>query len=235
MKKLLFITVFSIILWSCGGGGGGENPPAPTPTNHAPTTPTLTYPTNNLLCINNQLDFKFSSTDSDGDAITYQIQIATDNTFTTVVQTQTASTTSKVITLDKGIAYYWRVKATDSKGAASSYSSVFNFYTEGNGVTNHIPFAPELISPALNAVVQTSTATLEWNGSDADTSDSLTYDVYFGTVNPLTENEKVSTDQTQSTFETPTLSATTNYYWKVVVKDNQGGQTIGQIWNFKTD
>ena len=231
MKKLLYITLFSFILWSCGGGGG--TPPAPTPTNHAPTTPTLTYPTNNLLCINNQLDFQFSATDSDGDAITYQIQIATDNTFTTVVQTQTASTTSKVITLDKGIAYYWRVKATDSKGASSSYSSVFNFYTEGNGVTNHIPFAPELVSPDLNAVVQTSTATLEWKGSDADTSDSLTYDVYLDTANPPTTI--VSTDQIQSTFETPTLSATTNYYWKVVVKDNQGGQTIGQIWNFKTD
>jgi hypothetical protein len=232
MKKLLYITVLTTVLWSCGGGGG-VNPPPPTPTNHAPTTPTLTYPTNNLLCINNQLDFQYSSTDSDGDAITYQIQIATDNTFTTNLQTQTATTTSTTITLDKGVAYYWRVKATDSKSASSSYSSVYNFYTEGNGITNHLPFAPELVAPALNGLVQTATATLEWNGSDADTSDNLTYDVYFDTVNPPTT--VVSTDQTSSTFTTATLSATTNYYWKIVVKDNQGGQTIGQIWNFKTD
>ena len=232
MKQFLYTAVIALTLWSCGGGGGGSNP-TPTPTNSAPTTPTLTYPTNNLLCINNQLDFQYASTDPDGDTITYQIQIATDNTFATIVQTQTTTATSKTITLDKGIAYYWRVKATDSKSASSSYSNVFNFYTEGEGITNHLPFAPELVSPALNAAVTTSTADLQWNGSDTDTSDTLTYDVYFDTVNPPTT--KVSPDQTTNSYTTTTLSATTTYYWKIVVKDNQGGQTIGQIWNFKTD
>jgi hypothetical protein len=234
MKKFLYTAVIAATLWSCGGGGG-DNPPTPTPTNNAPATPTLTYPTNNLLCINNQLDFQYSSTDPDGDAITYQIQIATDNIFTSTsnVQDQTVATTSKTFTLDKGIAYYWRVKAIDSNGAESSYSSVFNFYTEGDGITNYIPFVPELVSPALNAVVTTSTATLDWNGSDADTSDNLTYDVYFDTANPPTTI--VSPNQTTSSYTTAALSATTNYYWKIVVKDNHGGQSIGQIWNFTTD
>jgi hypothetical protein len=234
MKKFLYTAVITATLWSCGGGGGGDTPPTPTPVNHEPTTPTLVYPTNNLLCIDNQLNFQWNaSTDSDGDAITYQIQIATDNSFTQIAQTQTTTATSKTITLEKGIAYYWRVKATDSKNASSSYSSIFNFYTEGNGVTNHAPFAPELVSPVLNAVVTTPTATLQWNGSDADTSDTLTYDVYFDTVNPPTT--VISADQSGDLFTTPTLSPTTDYYWKIVVKDNHGGQTIGQIWNFKTD
>lgn len=234
MKKFIYTVVIAATLWSCGGGGGSN--PTPTPTNSAPTTPTLTNPTNNLLCIDNQLNFQWNaSTDSDGDAITYQIQIATDNTFATIVQTQTTTATSKTITLDKGIAYYWRVKATDSKNASSSYSGIFNFYTEGNGVTNHVPFAPELISPALNSVVlgAPTTTNLQWNGSDADTSDTLTYDVYFDTVNPPIT--MISADQSESTFPTPTLNPITDYYWKIVVKDNHGGQTIGQIWNFKTD
>jgi hypothetical protein len=84
MKKFLYTTLIAATLWSCGGGGGGT--PTPTPTNNAPATPTLTYPTNNLLCINNQLDFQYSSTDPDGDAITYLIEIATDNTFANIVQ-----------------------------------------------------------------------------------------------------------------------------------------------------
>jgi len=234
MRKLLYITVLTTVLWSCGGGGGDNPPPPPPTTNNAPTTPTLVYPTNNLLCINNQLDFQWNaSTDSDGDAITYQIQIATDIDFTQIVQTQTVSVTDKTITLDKGIAYYWRVKATDSKSLSSSYSSVFNFYTEGNGISNYLPFAPELVSPILNSLVTTSTATLQWNGSDADTTDSLTYDVYFDTVNPPIA--VISADQTGTSLVTSTLNTTTDYYWKIVVKDNQGGQTIGQIWNFKTD
>jgi len=32
-----------------------------------------------------------------------------------------------------------------------------------------------------------------------------------------------------------TASSSTKYYWKVTVKDNKGGQTIGQVWSFTTD
>ncbi|WP_298285458.1 hypothetical protein [uncultured Lutibacter sp.] len=31
------------------------------------------------------------------------------------------------------------------------------------------------------------------------------------------------------------VNASTNYYWYVVVKDGKGGETKGQVWNFKTD
>lgn len=44
----------------------------------------------------------------------------------------------------------------------------------------------------------------------------------------------ISSNQTATSFDV-SLSATTDYYWKIVVKDNQGGATTGQIWNFKTD
>lgn len=238
MKRLIYIlALISFGLSSCGGGGGGDDPaPTPTPTpatNIAPSIPTLVYPTNNLLCIDNQLNFQWNAaTDPENDAITYQIQVATDNTFTQIKDTQAVSATSRTISLEKGIAYYWRVKATDSKSASSSYSTVFNFYTEGDGQTNHLPFSPELVSPTLNEVVKTTTATLQWNGSDTDTTDNLTYDVYFDTINPPTT--VVSSNQTTASFDV-NLSATTDYYWKIVVKDGKGGEAIGQIWNFKTD
>ena len=70
--------------------------------------------------------------------------------------------------------------------------------------------------PALNSQTAT-TVTLQWTASDADTSDILTYDVYFGTENQ------------------PTIVTSATYYWKIVVKDNKGGQTIGQVWIFTTD
>lgn len=38
-----------------------------------------------------------------------------------------------------------------------------------------------------------------------------------------------------STFNVTSLLPSKNYYWKVVVKDNKGGETIGQIWEFKTN
>lgn len=234
MKKLLYIITISTVLWSCGGSGGGDTPPPPPPVNNAPAVPTLVYPTNNLLCIDNVLDFDWNaSTDPDGDSVTYQVQIATDSGFSQLVHSVTESSTLRTLSLEKGIAYYWRVRATDSKGLSSSYSSTNQFYTEGEGISNHLPFSPIVVSPELNSVVSTSTATLQWTADDVDTSDILTFDVYLGTDESNLPIE--SSDQTATNFETATLTASTTYYWKVVVKDGQGGQTVGQIWNFTTD
>lgn len=232
MKKFINISILSLLLVSCGGGGE-DNPPTPVVENKNPTTPTLVAPTNNKLCIDNAVSFQWNtSTDPDGDTVTYQIQVAKDNQFTQIIQTLTGSATNQAISLEKGVAYYWRVKALDSKNASSSYSSVFNFYTEGTGVSNHVPFSPEIVLPVLNSVVQSSATTLSWNASDVDTSDVLTYDVYFGTVNPPVD--KIGNNQTTKTMNVNLVSSK-NYYWKVVVKDDKGGETIGQIWNFKTD
>ncbi len=233
MRNLLYIAILSISLWSCGGGGGDT--PTPTPVNTAPTVPTLSAPTNNSLCIDNVVNFQWNaSTDAEGGVITYEIQVAKDNLFTQITHTQTSTTNSKSISLEKGIAYSWRVKATDNKSAASNYSATFNLYTEGVGITNHLPFSPVLVSPVLNEVVHGApkTLALTWSASDVDTSDALTYDVYFGTANPPTA--KVSASQTAKTYSVA-LVASTTYHWKVVVKDGKGGQTVGQIWSFTTD
>jgi len=231
MRNLLYITLISVSLWSCGGGG--DTPTPPPVVNTAPTVPILASPTNISLCIDNVVNFTWNaSTDAEGGVITYEIQVAKNTSFSPVSHTQTSTTTSKSITLEKGIAYYWRVKATDSKNASGNYSSTFSLYTEGLGITNHLPFSPVLVSPALNSVQATATVNLQWTASDVDTSDTLTYDVYFGTVNPPTAI--VSANQSASSLSR-TVTASTKYYWKVTVKDNKGGQTIGQVWSFTTD
>ena len=235
MKKILYIIALSVLVISCGGGGGDDPAPNPTPTtvNKAPSAPTQWEPTNNLLCIDNNVTFQWTtSTDPDGDSISYEIQIATDNQFTQNVQNRTSASTSTSVGLDKGVAFYWRVRAKDSKGATSSYSSTFSFYTEGDGVSNHLPFSPTVVKPDINSLVQETSTTLEWTASDVDTNDTLTFDVYFGTVNPPTT--KVTENQSETTFN-QSLDSSKNYYWKVVVKDDKGGTTIGQIWSFKTD
>ena len=228
MKNILKLIIPSLVIISCGGGDSGDSTP-----NAAPTVPSLVSPTNQSLCISNALTFTWNkSTDSQSDAITYQIQIATDNQFTQTVNTSNTSNTSFTITLDKGKAYYWRVKATDSKNASSEFSSVNSLYTEATATSNHLPFMPQLVKPSLEASVAT-TVDLEWSASDVDTSDVLTYDVYWGTsASSLTSSK---TNLTTKTAQLTGLQSGTTYYWKVIVKDNKGGETIGQIWNFKTN
>lgn len=235
MKKYIYIAIVTIILWSCGGGGDDPKPtPTPTPVeNKAPTIPSQVYPTNNLLCIDNAINFQWNAaTDPDGDAISYILEVATNNQFSPVVHSLTLTTTSKDLSLEKGIGYYWRVKAKDSKNLSGNYSAIYSFYTEGDPKTNHLPFSPELIQPDLNSVVQTATAKLKWSANDVDGSDTLTFDVFLGTENPPAT--KISENKSTNSLEVDVASAT-NYYWKVVVKDGKGGEAIGQVWNFKTD
>jgi len=232
MKKLSYLLIIAMTMASCGGGGGDDPPTPPPPVNKAPSVPTQSAPTNNLLCIDNAVQFQWNaSTDPDGDGITYQLQIATNNQFTENLQTTSVSATSTTVSLAKGVAYYWRVRATDVKNASSAYSSTFSFYTEGDGISNHLPFIPVLVKPDMDKVLSDASTTLEWSASDVD-NDPLTFDVYFGTNNPPTT--KMGDNQSASQL-TVNLSATTDYYWKVVAKDDKGGQTIGQVWRFKTD
>ena len=233
MKNSIYLSIIFLVFAACGSGGG-DDPVTPPAVNTAPTVPVLTLPADNKLCLDNNVSFQWNaSTDEQKDAIVYQIQIAKDNAFSQIVSTlDNSSLSTSALALEKNTAYYWRVKATDAKGLSSAYSSTFKFYTAGTAVVNHLPFSPELIAPVLNGNIGTSSANLSWNAFDVDTSDILTYDVYFGTANPPTA--KVGDNITSKAFEVA-LQPTTQYYWRVVVKDNKGGESVGQVWKFKTN
>jgi hypothetical protein len=228
MKKFLYLSIASAFLISCGN----EDAPAEA-TNVAPTVPTLVAPVNNKLCTNNAVSFQWNAaTDSNNDLVVYQIQVAKDKDFAHIVMTAASTAIYQNFTLEKATAYYWRVKSTDNKDLSSTYSTVFSFYTSGDGVVNYLPFSPDLVAPELNSVLSTKTATLKWTATDVDTKDKLVYDVYFGTANPPTE--KVGVNQDASILDVNVV-ASKEYFWKVVVKDDKGGETIGQTWRFRTN
>ena len=229
MKRILYFLILDILISSCGGSKGDD---PPLPENKAPSTPILAAPANNLLCITNELDFQWDEAiDPEGDDVSYEIEVAKDRLFSEITHSLNTSSTSQMITLEKGSAYYWRVRAVDSKSAESDYSSIFQLYTEGDGIINHLPFSPALVAPVSNATVQNATTTLEWTASDVD-NDPLNFDIYFGTENPPINLE--SENQSGNSLNV-NLNARTDYYWRVVVKDDKNGKTIGQVWTFKTD
>ena len=175
MRKNIYSAFVCFLLLSCSGSDDSSSSPA---KNTAPTVPTLATPTNSKLCIDNTVSFEWNaSTDAESNPISYQIQIATDNQFTQIVKTAESSLPTHTATLSKGIAHYWRVKATDSNNASSNYSATYSFYTEAVAVTNHLPFLPQLVLPEFNASLNGSSATLSWTASDVDTNDILAFDV----------------------------------------------------------
>ena len=231
-KSYLYLTVSIVsIFLSCSSGGDDVKEPEPE-QNTAPSVPEQVYPLSNTLCIDNNLVFEWNtSTDAEGDVITYEIEVSENRSFSPLSHTATSSSESKLISLTKGKAYYWRIKAIDSQSAESEYSSVSQFLTEGDGVSNHIPFAPSLVAPALNSEIDGTSTTLSWTASDVD-GDPLTFDVYLDTdADPTT---KMSENQSGTTYDAAGLIVATTYYFKVVVKDGNGGVSIGQVWSFTT-
>ncbi|MDE0536032.1 hypothetical protein [Tenacibaculum sp. L6] len=223
-KAIKTIALFSLPLFVACGGGSKE------PVNEAPTSVNLVYPTENLLCIDNSIPFDWSdATDPNNDNISYKVEISKNRELTNIAKSQTVSNSQATITLEKGVAYYWRVTAVDNKGKQGEPSSVFAFYTKADGESNIAPFTAELVKPADEDAVDELTVTLEWKGADSNTGDTLTYDVYFGEdATPTTlKEEGISTNSVEATVESGKT-----YYWKVNTIDNAGAKSIGQIWSF---
>lgn len=230
MKKI-FITLCSVfILLSCHGDDDFTSTGNPFITNQAPVAPSLVFPTNNLSCTNFNLELDWTTVlDPDKDAVEYIIDITTSSNFSVVLFTKTTSQTKHNFTLEKGMNYFWRVKARDTKGNESDYSNTQTFYTEPEAGVNSVPSVPAVISPALGDTISGSMVNLDWNTTDAD-GDALVFDVYFGDVNPpplFAQNRSTSALNVS-------IFANKIYYWRVVAKDDKQGVAIGQVWNFST-
>ena len=92
------------------------------------------------------------------------------------------------------------------------------------------PFPPHTPDPANDATwVATGTA-LSWLPSAFD-GDIAEYDVYLGTT---PTPGFVATVQTPTYQPAQPLVETEQYYWRVVVRDTEGLETLGPLWTFYT-
>ncbi|GAA4274337.1 fibronectin type III domain-containing protein [Aquimarina gracilis] len=231
MKNIYITICTALLLLGCSDDEGSITLKDPFNIDATPTIPSLVYPTNNLVCTNFDLNFQWNPATSDiTNEFMYEIEIATQPTFENILLTANTSQTSVIFNLEKGTTYFWRIKAFDNNGNESPYTSVQAFITEPDPGINTIPYVPELITPALRSTLTENNITLEWNGADAD-GDPLLYDVYFGETNP----PALFAENLASSFAEVTLDANKEYFWRVVVKDDQQGVSIGQVWSFKTD
>lgn len=231
--KLMSLMLLVFIAMSCSSSddsGGSQLAPEP---NVAPTAVgQLTYPTSGLLCIDSTIDFQWTAaTDANGDVITYKLTVALDRNFTNIVEQVTSNSTNKSLTLQTGTAYYWNVIAKD-QADESSPSATYAFYTEGDGVSNYAPFTAALNTPELESMVTAGTTNLSWTGSDVNTEDTLTYDLYL--AESLAGLTLFQADLSSSNYDITTEAAKT-YFWRIDTKDDSGVKSIGQVWSFSTN
>jgi hypothetical protein len=96
---------------------------------------------------------------------------------------------------------------------------------------NNPPYKPGSPSPSDGATNVSINADLSWSGGDPDAGDTVTYNVYFGTNSspPL-----VSENQLENTYDPGILNYSTQYYWRIVAKDEHGASNESEIWSFTT-
>jgi parallel beta-helix repeat protein len=111
---------------------------------------------------------------------------------------------------------------TDGDGNTSEFSTPYTI--------NQPPNMPSNPSPTDGATGVALNTSLSWTGGDPDAGDTVTYTIHFGTVNP----PPLAQSGLSTTSYSPTLSANTSYYWKIVAQDHHGATTSGMVWDFTT-
>jgi hypothetical protein len=193
--------------------------------NAPPNAPSNPNPSDGETGVAVDEDLSWTCSDPDGDPLTFDIYFGT-NSNPPLVQTGWSQTTYEPGTMNYGTTYYWKIIAFDDHGASTS-SPIWDFTTW----VNNPPNPPSNPSPSNGATNVGVNDDLSWTCSDPD-GDSLTYDVYFDTVNPPVNI--VSTGQSQTTYDPGTMIFGTTYYWKIVAEDSYGATTTGPVWSFTT-
>ncbi|HSH03076.1 MAG TPA: choice-of-anchor B family protein [Anaerolineae bacterium] len=137
-----------------------------------PATTLLTYPTDQTIDVSIAPHFSWSSADQ---AISYELEVATDENFTDIVLYATDITDTQYTateTLTPGATYYWRITAHNSCGATSSTSAMFTVieatvvYTNDiEGDTSDWQTAGSGVAWALSSA-RTSSGNAAWFASD---------------------------------------------------------------------
>lgn len=94
---------------------------------------------------------------------------------------------------------------------------------------NNPPSVPSNPSPADGATEQALSLVLSWVCNDPD-QDLLTYDVYFGTTQPLGIVQQGNT----ASYNPGQLQESATYFWKIVARDDKNLETEGPVWSFTT-
>ncbi len=94
---------------------------------------------------------------------------------------------------------------------------------------NHPPGIPANFYPENGVIVGGTNVNLSWDSSDTD-GDTVTYDLYFGTINPPAFIGSTS----QKSYSLNGLKASTVYYWQFIAKDSKGGISEVPVRQFST-
>ena len=199
-------------------------------TTNPPSAPTLASPANNAKVSGPSPLFNWNDSTLPVGVVFdhYQIQIATSNAFTTIVYDNNVAglvnSQDNTAVLLPATTYYWRVRAFNTLGHASAWSTVRNV---------RINFAgPTLTQPGTGTTISSLTPTFIWDAVSGATDYTIQVSK-SNTFSPLVFS-RTATSPTYT--HTANLQAGTTYYWRVRVRgpNTYGPGDWSQVFTFTT-
>jgi hypothetical protein len=194
-----------------------QKPSAPTPLEPADGSATsITKPT-----------FRWSEPEG---VQTYTLIIDDDSDFSSPVQelTDLTDNSENLTTVLSDGTYYWRVKAIDSAGNESDWSSSFTLI-----IDTQEPPSPEPLGPVYGETVVTATPTLRWEESEAPENYTLVIDDSSDFDSPVLVKTGL-TDNSYTLSPAERLENNVTYYWRVTAYDRAGHETMSSTGMFRT-
>ena len=189
-----------------------------------PSRPNLVAPSNNALLtdLTPRLDWSNSIVPSGMVFDHYQLQVATDSGFSSLVidqnfAGQTNSEYTLVVDLLPNTRYYWRVRAFNTTGQYSSWSSARYFREK--------MLAPNLIGPLDGAVVGTVRPPFDWEDTNGATSYKIQISRYSSLIYPLVNKTVANSEY----LPTKDLTKNKTLYWRVRVNGPNGPSPWSEV------
>ena len=245
----LILLIFGLVLSCSAEDDGSSNnptqasssPQSTTPDVPDPGKPALSSPTDNEVCQEGELvDAERSRVNFSWNAApntdSYDLRVINLGT-NEIIDIGGITTTSNELTLFHDVSYRWYVTAKSDGTAATNQSEVWHFYLAGDGQENQVPFSAVPLYPSPGATVDASSGTLElqWEGSDPDTQQALTYNVYLDTQFENIHNLTLAANEDfinleEGRLEVEVLNGTT-YFWRIETSDGISS-SFTQVFSF---
>lgn len=200
---------------------------AMTDTNAPPTY-------NNENPSNNSNDIYISTSlisidiyDLDGDLINWTIETSPNIGESSEFNDANGTISCPISNINYSLCYHWYLNITDGKTWTKS-SYIFTIEDE---TTNNPPNKPTNPNPLDGSSGIDINIDLSWTGGDPDSGDDVTYDVFFGVINPPPQ---IVNNQSGTSYNCESLDYETTYYWVIKSWDNNDNINISEIWSFTT-
>ena len=128
--------------------------------------------------------------------------------------------------------YHWQVTAEDQSGA--TYTTPLQSFVVNS--ENDLPSDFDLLSPGNTTMVTDLTPEFHWDEStDPDLLGAIqSYSVYISTDDSFADVTPIEVNTNTYTASSDLLEDVL-YYWKVVAKDDDGGEKASECWSFWTN